>query len=110
MARPPKQRCVSCAPVSDYFKPRGVPLHALDEVALELDELEALRLADLDGLYQADVALRMGVSRQTVGNILDRAHRKIADALINGKALRITSAAQPLITLVSQSPALKEPA
>lgn len=63
----------------------------LDEVALELDELEALRLADLDGLYQADVALRMGVSRQTVGNILARAHRKIADALLNGKALRIAS-------------------
>jgi uncharacterized protein len=65
-------------------------MHALREVALELDELEALRLADLDGLYQADVALQMGVSRQTVGNILARAHRKIADALLNGKALRIT--------------------
>ena len=39
MARPPKQRCVSCAPVSDYYKPRGVPMHALSEVALELDEL-----------------------------------------------------------------------
>lgn len=89
MARPPKQRCVSCAPVSDYYKPRGVPMHALSEVALELDELEAVRLADLDGLYQTEVATRMGVSRQTVGNILDRAHRKIADALLNGKALRI---------------------
>jgi len=67
-------------------------MHALSEVALEMDELEAVRLADLDGLYQADVALRMGVSRQTVGNILDRAHRKIADALLNGKALRIGTA------------------
>lgn len=89
MARPPKHRCVSCEPVSDYFKPRGVPMHALDEIHLELDELEALRLADLGGLYQSDVALQMGVSRQTVGNILERAHRKIADALLNGKALRI---------------------
>lgn len=89
MARPPKQRCVACAPVSDFFKPRGVPLHALEEVALELDELEALRLADLNGLYQAEVAVQMGVSRQTVGNILARAHGKIADALLNGKALRI---------------------
>ncbi|MBS1207608.1 MAG: hypothetical protein H6R19_6 [Proteobacteria bacterium] len=95
MARPPKLRCVHCAPVSDYFKPRGVPMHALAEVALEMDELEALRLADLDGLYQADVAVRMGVSRQTVGNILARAHRKIADALLNGKALHITTASQP---------------
>lgn len=62
----------------------------LDEVRLDLDELEALRLADLEGLYQADVALRMGVSRQTVGNILERAHRKVADALLNGKALAIS--------------------
>lgn len=91
MARPPKQRCVCCAPVSDYFKPRGVPLHALEEIALELDELEALRLADLEGLYQADVALQMGVSRQTVGNILERARRKIAEALLGGKALRIAT-------------------
>ncbi|MET7013340.1 DUF134 domain-containing protein [Uliginosibacterium flavum] len=94
MARPAKHRCTTCAPVSDYFKPRGVPMHALSEVGLELDELEALRLADLDGLYQADVALRMGVSRQTVGNILERAHRKIADALLNGKALRISQPSQ----------------
>ncbi|MDO6387207.1 DUF134 domain-containing protein [Uliginosibacterium sp. 31-12] len=94
MARPPKQRCIRCAPVSDYFKPRGVPLHALDEIALELDELEALRLADLDGHYQTEVALRMGVSRQTIGNILARARHKIADALLNGKALRISSTSQ----------------
>ena len=91
MARPHKQRCVCCTPVSDYFKPRGVPLHALEEIALELDELEALRLADLEGLYQADVALRMGVSRQTVGNILERARRKIAEALLGGKALRLAT-------------------
>lgn len=64
----------------------------LSEVALEIDELEALRLADLEGLYHADVALRMGVSRQTIGNILARAHHKIADALLNGKALRIAEA------------------
>jgi uncharacterized protein len=98
MARPPKQRCVHCKPVSVYFKPIGVPLHALDEVALAPDELEALRLADLDGLYQADVALQMGVSRQTVGNILERAHRKVADALIHGKALRIDAPAETSTT------------
>ena len=103
MARPPKQRCVHCAPVSDYFKPRGVPMHALTEVALEMDELEAVRLADLDGLYQADVALRMGVSRQTVGNILARAHRKIADALLNGKALHITTTSQSSIAETKES-------
>jgi len=80
-------------------------MHALAEVALELDELEALRLADLDGLYQAEVALHMGVSRQTVGNILERAHRKIADALLNGKALRI---AQCINETTEVTQALKE--
>ena len=102
MARPPKQRCIDCQPASDYFKPRGVPLSALEEVGLELDELEAIRLADLEGLYQAEVALRMGVSRQTVGNILERVHRKIADALLNGKALCIGPSLPP------QNPAPKE--
>lgn len=56
---------------------------------MTLDELEALRLADLDGLYQETAAARMGVSRQTFGNIIERAHRKVADALVNAKALRI---------------------
>lgn len=105
MARPPKQRCIGCQPASSYFKPRGVPLHALEEIMLELDELEALRLADLEGLYQAEVALRMGVSRQTIGNILDRAHSKIADALLNGKALCICQPAPAL-----NPPDLKETA
>ena len=48
-----------------------------------------MRLTDLGGLYQADAAERMGVSRQTIGNLLNSAHRKVADALLNGKALRI---------------------
>lgn len=91
MARPLKNRCVDCDPHVSYFKPRGVPLCELDEAVLGLDELEALRLIDLDGLYQADVAVRMGVSRQTIGNILHGARRKVADALVNGKALRIGS-------------------
>ncbi len=93
MPRPQKQRCIDCQPAASYFKPRGIPMSELAEIELALDELEALRLADLEGLYQADVALRMGVSRQTVGNILARAHRKIADALLNGKALRIATTA-----------------
>lgn len=105
MVRPLKQRCVRCRPVSDYFKPRGVPLRELEEVALSSDELEALRLADLEGHYQADVALQMGVSRQTVGNILERAHRKVADALLHGKALRIDHPADldPATTLEETS-------
>lgn len=89
MGRPVKCRKVACALSADYFKPRGVPLCELEEVVLELDEVEALRLADLDELYQVDAASRMGVSRQTFGNIITRAHRKVAEALLGGKALRI---------------------
>jgi len=61
----------------------------LEEVDLTLDELEAVRLADLEGLYQEDAAVKMNVSRQTFGNIVTSAHKKIADALLNGKALHI---------------------
>ena len=61
----------------------------LDEIILEVDELEAVRLADLDGKYQESAARQMGVSRATFSNIVNRAHTKIAEALIKGRALRI---------------------
>ena len=73
----------------DYFKPRGVPMTALEEVALSVDELEALRLADLQGLYHDGAAARMGVSRATFGRIVETARRKVAEALVLGKALKI---------------------
>lgn len=109
MVRPTKCRMIAVSPAATYFKPRGVGLYMLDEVSLELDELEALRLADLEALYQADAAQRMGISRQTFANILDRAHRKVADALIHGKALRI--ALPPTTAPVSDSnhPSEEEP-
>lgn len=77
----------------DYFKPRAVPLSALREVTLGVDELEALRLAHKEGLYQAGAALRMGVSRATFGRLLDAAHRKVTEALVDGCALRIEGGA-----------------
>ena len=89
MVRPLKARCVQCVPVARYFKPVGIPLRELEDIELGLDELEAMRLTDLEGLHQLAAAAQMGVSRQTIGNILNSAHRKIADALLNGKALRI---------------------
>ena len=64
-------------------------MRELEEVVINLDEIEAMRLTDVEQLYQADAARHMGISRQTLGNILTRAHAKIADALLNGKALRI---------------------
>jgi uncharacterized protein len=89
MSRPKKCRCVGCSPNAYYFKPRGIPLTCLEEVGLGLDELEAIRLADYEGLYHKDASERMSVSRPTFGRILGNAHRKIAEALVKGKALRI---------------------
>lgn len=89
MARPFCCRRVAAEPESNYFKPRGVPLLSLDEVTMTVDEFEALRLADLEGLYQEQAAERMGISRPTFGRIIESAHRKVADALVGGKALKI---------------------
>jgi uncharacterized protein len=89
MVRPFKYRKIMSSVIVDYYKPRGIPLCDLEETTLELDEFEALRLADYEELYQADAAKKMNISRQTFGNILKQAHKKIADALINGKAIQI---------------------
>ena len=89
MARPFKCRRVGCRPGTNYLKPRGIPMNKLEEVKLTMDEFEALRLADLEGFYQEEAAKRMGVSRQTFGNIINSAHKKIADAIVSSKAIKI---------------------
>jgi uncharacterized protein len=89
MARPRNCRRVGSIPESNYFKPRGVPLSMLEEVILAVDECEAIRLADLEGLYQEQAAEKMKVSRQTFGRIIESAHKKVAEALVKGKALKI---------------------
>jgi len=89
MARPQKRRRVADHPQVSYFKPRGIPMVRLEEVRLTVDEREALRLADLDNLSHEDAGSRMGVSRATFGRILQKARRVLADALINGKAIKI---------------------
>jgi predicted DNA-binding protein (UPF0251 family) len=61
----------------------------LEEIALTIDELEAIRLADFDELYHEDAAKKMKISRQTFGRILNKAHRKVAECLLKGKALKI---------------------
>jgi predicted DNA-binding protein (UPF0251 family) len=71
------------------FKPQGVPTRQLESVVMTLDEFEALRLSDLDGLYHEQAASKMNVSRATFSRIVDVARRKTADALVHGKALRI---------------------
>ena len=89
MPRPRQCRRVAQLPQTSYYKPRGIPLSVLEEVVLTVDEFEAIRLTDLEGLYQADAAEKMSISRQTLGRILESAHKKIADALVHGKALLI---------------------
>ncbi|WP_456480251.1 DUF134 domain-containing protein [Nautilia sp.] len=71
------------------FKPCGIPGHSLEVVELTKDEMEAIRLADFEGMYQENAAVEMNVSRPTFGRILSNARAKIADALINGKSIEI---------------------
>lgn len=89
MARPKNCRMVSEMPGVVYFKPLGIRMIDLEEVVLTIDELEAVRLADLEGLYQETAAERMKISRPTFGRILESAHKKVAEALVQGKALKI---------------------
>ena len=89
MPRPPRCRRVASLPGTTYFKPAGVPLRSLDEVQLSVDETEAIRLKDLEGVEQEEGAVKMDVSRATFQRILTSARRKLADALLNGKAIRI---------------------
>lgn len=89
MPRPEKKRQIRCNPSCYYFKPKSIQISDLEEVELAADELEAIRLADLNELFQEDAAAKMNISRATFGRIIMRAHHKIADAIINGKAIKI---------------------
>ena len=89
MPRPRHYRRVAHLPPVTFYKPRGIPLSILEPVTLSVDELEAIRLADLEGLYQEQAAEKMNISRPTFGRVIESAHKKIADALVNGKAILI---------------------
>lgn len=93
MPRPHCKRYIQGMPQASIFKPSGAPLSDFVEVVMTLDEFEAVRLADLDGMYQEKAAEQMGVSRPTFSRIIESAHKKIADALVHGKALRIEGGA-----------------
>ncbi len=89
MVRPVKPRRVSFDPNVTYFKPRAIPLSILEEVDLAKDELEALRLCDLKRLDQKTAAQKMKISQSTLQRILKKARKKVAEALIEGKAIKI---------------------
>lgn len=93
MARPLNTRQIRRGLNERTFKPRGVPMSDLELVTLTLDGLEALRLADLEGLYQEEAAQRMGVSRATFARVLATARKTVAEALVHGKAVEISGGA-----------------
>jgi predicted DNA-binding protein (UPF0251 family) len=99
LARPRKPRRVACRPGVTYFKPQGIPLRFLEEVQLSVDELEALRLKDLEGMEQEEAAGEMNISRQTFQRILEDAGGEpgagegVAD---RGRRLRGGAATLPL--------------
>ncbi len=87
--RPKKTRWIKCEPNERCFKPKCVSSKTLEGVNLTLDELETLRLCDLAGYEQNRVAKTMKVHRSTVSRILASARRKVADALVNIKAIKV---------------------
>jgi predicted DNA-binding protein (UPF0251 family) len=89
MPRPYCCRHVAGKPAASIYKPVGIPLRKLEEMVITLDEFEAVRLADLEELYQEQAAAQMNVSRPTFCRIIATAHKKLADALVHGKAIRI---------------------
>jgi uncharacterized protein len=89
MPRPPIERSVGGIPRITLFKPAGVPGRELEQLHLAVDELEAIRLVDLEGMSHEQAAAVLGVSRQTVGRMLQRGRATVADALVGGKAITI---------------------
>ena len=89
MGRQPLWRRVNYIPQISYFKPAGVRLAQLQEICLAVEEAEAIRLKELEGLEQEECAQRMNISRTTFARVLTSARQKVADALLNGKAIRI---------------------
>lgn len=89
MVRPRLCRRVRFNPDVTYFKPRGIPLVDLEEMILHVDEFEAVRLKDLEGLEQSQCAKKMNISQPTFNRLVLSARKKIADAIINGKAIKI---------------------
>lgn len=89
MPRPRLRRRVCGNPRADFFKPAGIPLKQLQEINLEIDEFEAIRLIDFQEIGQEEAGKRMRISQPTLSRLLKSARRKIADAIVNGKSVKI---------------------
>lgn len=89
MTRPRIPRCIKFKPNVYYFKPQGIPLRQLEEEVIFSDELEALKLYEVDGFDQTQASVKMKISQPTFARLLASANKKIAQAIINGKAIKI---------------------
>jgi predicted DNA-binding protein (UPF0251 family) len=89
MTRPKLCRRLFFKPKAHYFKPQGVPMRHLEEIFLTREEMEAIKLKDFDGLAQTEAAKKMKTSQSTFQRILSSARAKIAQAVVEGKALKI---------------------
>ena len=89
MSRPRRIRRIFFDPGVTYFKPAGISLRHLQDSILEKEEVEAIRLIDLENIAQKKVAKQMKVSQPTLSRLLTSARKKIADALVNGKSIKI---------------------
>ncbi len=87
--RPKKERWVSCDTSERFFSPKNKTSTKKEPISLTLDEFEAIRLADHEGLKQEDAAKLMKISRPTFSRVISSAHAKIGDALVNIKPLKI---------------------
>jgi len=90
MPRPKLNRCINFDPKVTYFKPQGVPMRYLDIVELSMEEIEAVRLKNVEQLDQGECANKMNTSQSTFQRILSSAYSKVARALVDGKAIKIT--------------------
>lgn len=89
MPKPKKERKVQLPPTITYFKPQGIPMSQLEQIILNVDEYEAVRLVDYENMDQEAASKKLGISRPTCARIVAEAHKKIAEAITLGKAIRI---------------------
>jgi uncharacterized protein len=90
MSRPKLRRKICFCPSVCYFKPRGVPMSRLEIVELTIEEVEAIRLKNIESFSQTDCAKKMKTSQSTFQRILSSAYKKISQAIVEGKAIQIS--------------------
>ena len=89
MVRPRRIRKIRFQPDATYFKPAGVPMRYLEEIKVTFSEVEAMRLIDVEKMDQKKAAKKMGISQPTLSRLLKECRRKLSEAIVNGKSIKI---------------------